>query len=165
MNASSSDLKPLCKIIGNARIVMLGEGQHFAAEPLEFRNRLFRYLVEDLGFNAIALESGVTEGRLVHDYVLGSPGEIHAVLSQGLSWTFDLLPQNKELISWMRGYNADPKHLHKLEFFGYDVSGSPTVLQATRNADTALNEAIRYLQSVDTIEADAINARLRSVIP
>lgn len=67
MNASSSDLKPLRRIIGNARIVMFGEGQHFAAEPLEFRNRLFKYLVEDLGFEAIALESGVTEGRLVHD--------------------------------------------------------------------------------------------------
>ncbi len=165
MNASSSDLKPLRRIIGNARIVMFGEGQHFAAEPLEFRNRLFKYLVEDLGFEAIALESGVTEGRLVHDYVLGTPGDLDAILSQGLSWSFDLLPQNKQLIAWMREYNADPKHSHKLEFFGYDVSGSPTVLQATRNADTALNEAIRYLQSVDSPAADAINSRLKSIIP
>jgi len=56
-------------MIGNSRIVAVSEAVHAARQPLEFRNRLIKYLVEEMGFTAIALESGVVEGRLLNDYV------------------------------------------------------------------------------------------------
>jgi erythromycin esterase len=62
------DLAPLQKMIGSARVVAVSEAGHDGAEPLLFRNRLLEYLVEELGFTAIAIESWVTEGQLVHDY-------------------------------------------------------------------------------------------------
>jgi erythromycin esterase len=163
MNAPMTDLKPLRKIIGNAKIVMLSEATHFGAEPLEFRNRLFGYLVEELGFNAIAIESGITESRVVHDYVQGGPGDLHSVVSDGFSWAFDLLPQNEELVRWMREYNADPRHARKIEFFGFDVPGSPTV--PAGSANIPLDGALRYLQLVDPAEAEAIATRLDRILP
>ena len=154
MNAPATDLLPLRNMISNANIVMFDEGQHFATEPLAFRNRLFKYLVEELGFTAIAIESGATEGRVVHDYSLGGPGDIASAL-----------PQNKELIAWMRDYNANPKHGQKVEVFGFDSPGSPSNISASRGADTALNETLHYLQKVDAPEAEALKARLGSVLP
>ena len=59
-------------MIGDKPLVALSEGIHFAAEPLEFRNRVLQYPVERKGFTAIAIESGVVEGRVVYDYVHGA---------------------------------------------------------------------------------------------
>lgn len=48
-------------MIGKARVVALGEPMHGAHEPMAFRNRLIRFVVEQMGFTAVALESGFTE--------------------------------------------------------------------------------------------------------
>jgi erythromycin esterase len=165
LSAPSKDLQPLRAVIGNKRFVLLGESQHFATEPLAFRNRLFKYLVEDLGFSAIAIESGVTESRVLNNYVLGGPGDLTSALSQGLSWTFDVLPQNAELIRWMRAYNADPRHVRKLQVYGIDVPGSLSNPTATRSADTALNEALRYLDQVDPQAMETIKGRVKPIVP
>src|SRR3954451_24192621 len=63
LDASTMDLVPIEKMIGDARIVGIGEFVHAGAEPLIFRNRLFKHLVEHKGFTAIGIESGIVEGR------------------------------------------------------------------------------------------------------
>jgi erythromycin esterase len=52
------DLRPLGDMVGSATVVALAEAVHGGAEPLDFRNRVFQYLVEEKGFTAIAIESG-----------------------------------------------------------------------------------------------------------
>jgi erythromycin esterase len=74
LDASTKELAPLDQMIGDAKIVGLSEGIHAGAEPLIFRNRVFKHLVERLGFNAIALESGIVESRLLNDYVTRGKG-------------------------------------------------------------------------------------------
>src|SRR5688572_7394080 len=70
------DLTAVGRMIGNATVVALSEGVHGGKEPLEFRNRLFQYLVQEKGFTAIAIEaSGIVEGRCLHDYVRSGAGD------------------------------------------------------------------------------------------
>jgi erythromycin esterase len=158
------DLAPLGKIVGTASVVALGEGVHGAAEPLEFRNRVFQYLVENKGFTAIAIESGIVEGRAVNEYVHGGPGDLSVVLAQGISWTMDRLPQNRELIRWLRHYNADPQHTRKLAFYGFDIPGSPCNPSANRGPETAIVDVLKYLARVDNAAAAGFHARLDSLI-
>lgn len=165
LDAPMADLAPLRAIVGNATLVALSEGVHAGAEPLEFRNRVFRYLVENLGFTAIAIESGLTEGRTVHDYVRTGQGDLARVLDDGLTWTFDNLPQNADLIRWIRDYNADPKHTRKLNFYGFDVPGSPGNPFANRKMRTALDDALVYLARVDAEAARHYHQRLDSLLP
>ncbi len=73
--ANFQDLLALKSMIGTARVVALGENIHGAHEPMASRNRLFRFLVQQMGFTAIALESGFTESRLVDSFVGGGPGD------------------------------------------------------------------------------------------
>ena len=137
-------------MIGDAKIVGLSEGIHAAAEPLIFRNRLFKHLVEQLGFKAIAIESGIVESRVLNDYVTQGKGDFDAVLRQGFSNGFDTFRQNGELIRWMREYNARlPPDAVKVQIFGLDVPGSPGNLDAARGPDTALRSALEYLRAVD----------------
>jgi erythromycin esterase len=160
----SEGLDTFGEMIGDATVVALGEGVHCAAEPLEFRNRVLEHLARTKSFTAIAIESGLVESRAVHDYVRGGPGGTDAALSQGLSWNFDRLPQNRQLIEWLRNSNADPRQVRKLNFYGFDVAGSPGNPQANRGIDTSLVEAQRYLQRVDATQAGTFSDRFAPAI-
>lgn len=162
--APPGDLRPLADSIGDAMLVALSEAVHGGAEPLEFRNRLFQYLVQEKGFTTIAIESGVVEGRKVHDYVNGAPGDLQSVVKEGISWTFDRFPQNRDLIRWMREYNADSHHPRKLSFYGFDVPGSPGNSEANRGLNTALLEALAYLARVDSPAAHAFQSKLEDPV-
>ena len=156
---ADGDLEPLRAIIGLSPVVSFGEGLHGAAEPLEFRNRLFRFLVETMGFTAIALESGITEGFLVNRYVLGGPGDLGEIVARGFTAGFDRMPQNVELVRWMREYNADAAHCRKVEFYGMDVPGSPDEMQGT------LFVALDYLGARDAALAGSLRARIEDLVP
>lgn len=162
--AELADLKPLRSMIGNATVVSFGEGVHGGAQPLEFRNLLFRYLVENLGFTAIAIESGITESDGVNQYVLGGPGDISKVVDQGFSWAFNTYPQETSLIQWMRDYNADPHHSRKIQFYGFDIPGSPTNPDARRGLRTGLEDALQYLNRVDPKAAVELRHRISSIL-
>jgi erythromycin esterase len=160
----STDLSPLGKVLGKATVVALSEGTHGAGEPLEFRNQVLRYLVEKQGFTAIAIESGTVEGQAVQDYVLGGPGSLDNVVSQGFSWTFHRMPQNRALVEWLRQYNADARHKRKVNFYGFDVPGSPGNPNANRGIPTAITAALTYLDRVDAAAAAGFHARLAPLL-
>jgi erythromycin esterase len=156
-----ADLQSLKKVIGKARVVALGEPAHGFHEPLAFRNRLFRFLAENCGFTAFALEGGLAESRLAADFVAGGPGtakEAAAKLSiAGPS------PENIELLEWMRKYNTDPAHQQKLKFYGMDMQliGFPG---DTIPSHVALDEALSYLEKVDSKEAAKVTAAVAPYI-
>lgn len=77
-------------------------------------------------------------------------GDLATTLAQGISWTFDRLPQNEALVRWIRSYNADPSHRRKINFYGFDVPGSPGNPAANRGLRTALDETLRSLDRVDS---------------
>ena len=154
------------RMIGDAKIVGLSEGIHAAAEPLIFRNRVFKHLVEHMGFNAVAIESGIVESRVLNDYVTQGKGEFDAVLRQGFSVGSDTFRQNGELIRWMREYNARlPPGVVKVQIFGLDVPGSPGNRDAARGPDTALQSALQYLRVVDPQAAVQMQSRIEAFLP
>ncbi|MEO8088846.1 MAG: erythromycin esterase family protein [Gemmatimonadales bacterium] len=158
----TGDLRRLGPVIGSARAVALGEPAHGAHEPLAFRNRLFRYLVEELGFTAIAIESGLPESRRVQDFVAGGPGDTKQVVRDNLTYGFGGFEENEELVRWIRDYNANPAHRRKVGFYGIDLSldgpGESTPTPA------ALEAAISYLLRVDPVSAQRLRARVQSFI-
>ena len=157
--SSADDLRAVKEIVGSARVVSLGEPAHGAHEALAFRNRLFRYLVEELGFTAIVLESGLAESRRIHDYVTGSPGDLAKVVSENLSWGFGGFRENADLVGWMLEYNADSAHQRKIRFYGMDLSlGGPSGSTPTA---APLDASLAYLDQVDSAEARRMRASLR----
>src|SRR5690606_29966942 len=83
-----ADYRVIAASLGTARVLALGEPVHGAHEPLALRSCLFRYLVEEQGFTAIALEAGLHESRRLHDYVAGGAGDVHEVARSGFTWGF-----------------------------------------------------------------------------
>ena len=162
----SYDLEPIGEMIGDARIVGLSESLHSAAEPVVFRNRLFKYLVEELDFKAIVLESGVTESKALNDYVIGLHHNLENSLLVGLSNRFDLFQGNRSLLEWIREHNDSlPIGQQKVQVFGMDVSGSPPGIVATRKPDAPLRDVLTYLNGVDFDSAEEFRNRIEPLLP
>jgi erythromycin esterase-like protein len=123
-----------------------GEALHGGEEILILRNRLFQRLVEVHGYSAIAIESSFPRANAVNEYVAGrGPLTYEAVKETGFSHNFGRLDANRELIEWMRHYNADPTHTIKLRFYGFD---SPTEMSGGDSPRQVLHFTLDYFASI-----------------
>jgi erythromycin esterase len=67
------DLKNFGAAIGDARYVVLGEKTHGEGNVFALKARLVRYLHEELGFNVLAMESGLYEGAKINSLRASNP--------------------------------------------------------------------------------------------
>ncbi|NJD51339.1 MAG: erythromycin esterase family protein [Candidatus Methanoperedens sp.] len=142
----------------SVELLGFGEALHGGKDILILRNRLFQRLVEAHGYTAIAIESSFPRARLVNEYVSGrGPASYEAVQETGFSHGFGRLDANRELVEWMRAFNADPTHPVKLRFYGFD---SPTEMTGTDSPHQVLHFVLDYLASIDSISGQEYRERI-----
>ncbi len=144
-----ADLEPLDQLIGEARVVALGESMHRVHEFLAVRHRLLRYLVERHGFTALAIESGFAEGLGVQRWISGDQGDAAEVARVGMTYHFGSCSESVSLLEDLR---ADGR----VRFFGLDVSASGA------GGPRPLDEAARLLDIVDPGYAEMVR---REILP
>src|SRR5215467_15883695 len=116
--------KLIASLDDSVELLGFGEALHGGKDILILRNRFFQRLIEEHGYSAIAIESSFPRACIVNEYVGGhGPESYEAVQDTGFSHGFGRLDANRELVQWMREYNADPSHRVKIQFYGFD---SPT---------------------------------------
>jgi erythromycin esterase len=149
----------MIKSLGSSvELLGFGEALHGGEDILILRNRLFQRLVQKHGYSAIAIESNFPRARVVNEYIAGrSPASYEAVQEAGFSHGFGRLDANRGLVEWIRGYNADPAHRIKLQFYGFD---SPTEMTGTDSPRQLLHFALDYFASVDSASAEEYRQRI-----
>jgi erythromycin esterase len=153
------DLRSLKAAIGQVRILALGESGHEIHEPLAFRNRLFKFLVNEMGFSAIAVETGFLEGCLVDDYIQGRGADLEAAVPNVFQWSAPKgFEENLNLIQWMRAYNAGATGGRKIRFYGIDLTGGRD--GKWPGARSALDAPLAYLDHADAARAGQIRRQL-----
>jgi erythromycin esterase len=160
-----AQLEALRGVVGGASAVALGEPAHGSPAPLELRNRIIRYLVERLGFTAIALETSFGESRAVYDFVAeGTHASLaRSVARENLTWGFGAFAENEQLISWLRDYNANPAHARKVHFYGIDLSGADDHGSFPR-ARASVDRSLEVLASVAPEQAGRIKAQVEPAL-
>jgi len=139
--------KLLASVGRPVELLGLGEALHGGEDILQLRNRLFMRLVEAHGYTAIAIESSFPRSRAVNEHIAGrGPASFDEVKSTGFSHGFGLLEANRELVEWMRQYNADPSHGAKLSFYGFD---GPMEMMYADSPGQVLHFVTDYLASID----------------
>src|SRR5437764_10969376 len=138
--------KVIASLGDSVELLGFGEALHGGEDILILRNRLFQRLVEVHGYSAIAIESSFPRAHLVNEYLAGrGPASYEAVQDTGFSHGFGRLNVNRELVEWMRHYNADPTQRINLQFYGFD---SPTEMTGSDSARQVLHFVLDYLASV-----------------
>ncbi|MFC1543667.1 erythromycin esterase family protein [Gemmatimonadota bacterium] len=131
-----ADLAPFGEMVGDARIVALGEGTHGTSEFFRMKHRLLEYLANEAGFTVFAIEANMPEAMRVNDYVLTGEGDPGRALAGMYFWTWNTR-EVLDMIEWMRGYNASGRG--RIEFWGFDMQypnvALQNVLEFVREAD------------------------------
>lgn len=139
------DLQPLKEIVGSARIVGLGESTHGTREFFQLKQRIFEFLVREMGFTVMGMETNMPEAFDLNHYVLTGEGDPVKALSNTHNWRYDT-EEVLELIRWMRNYNGNPANTRKVKFYGFDM----------RSSARAAKVVLSYLRRVDPNQASSL---------
>ncbi|WP_199435195.1 erythromycin esterase family protein [Qaidamihabitans albus] len=103
--APLDDLEPLRALVGDARVVAIGESAHHVREFYLLRHRLLRFLVERCGFTVYAFEAPYVASEAVDDWVRGGPGELAGLTGTATMALTDCREMH-DALRWLRAHNA-----------------------------------------------------------
>jgi erythromycin esterase-like protein len=143
----------LFDLIGNSRLVLIGEASHGTHEFYRTRAHITKRLIQEKGFTAVAAEADWPDAHRVNRYVSGRGEDKSA--AQALNnfrrfpaWMWrnsDVL----EFVTWLREYNDSlPRGARKAGFYGMDLysfhSSSRAVLQYLDRVDPEAARRARF---------------------
>jgi len=129
------DLEPLRRLVGDARVVSLGEATHGTREFFQMKHRILRFLVERMGFTSFAIEATWPEANRLDRYVRTGEGDPAVLLSGLYLWTWNT-DEVLEMIQWMRAHNQAGGNVG---FSGFDM----------QYPGMALANVARFVSTVD----------------
>ncbi|MFD0774173.1 erythromycin esterase family protein [Streptomonospora algeriensis] len=136
-DAPLDDLEPLRDIVGDARVVAVGEGAHFVREFTQTRKRVLRFLAERCGFTILAFEFGFSEAAALDRWLQGNGGDAELATIGGTTNA----GVNPQMVRWLRHHNRTSTH--PLRFAGLDTP------MAGGRVRPAVEPLADYLREVD----------------
>jgi erythromycin esterase len=151
----NGDLAPLRQILEGAQVVGLGETFHTSGGYYTMKHRVFRFLVEEMGFRAFGFENPWWHAERTGRYVATCQGTA-ADAMRGLFGVWQS-QETADLLEWMCAWNqAHPND--PLTFFGFDIqqpeADGPLLIDFLRGQGLAEDDprilGIRQCDSVET---------------
>ncbi|MDB5261044.1 MAG: protein-L-isoaspartate O-methyltransferase [Adhaeribacter sp.] len=144
---NEQDLDPLLKQIGNARYVLLGEASHGTAEFYTWRAAISRRLIQEKGFNLIAVEGDWPSAYKLNQYIrgtknLGSPAAALQYFNRWPTWMW-ANQEIADLATWLRQYNQNIGASQQVGFYGLDLYSMWESVDAIANDFVEADEATR----------------------
>lgn len=149
-----ADMQPLKKILGNARIVSLGEATHGTREFFQLKHRMLEFLATEMGFTIFSIEANMPEAYRLNDYVLNGNGDPAKLIEGMYFWTWNT-QEVLDMVRWMREFNKSGKG--RVQFTGFDMQ-TPNVAAGIVNDFASTAEpgyAVVVRQAID----QTMNAR------
>lgn len=137
---SASDLEGLRQLVGDARVVLLGDSRHDAREQWLLKHRLIEYLVKEMGFSVLAMEESLPCTSPLNACLLGERDDLNAALSEMGSWYIWDTDELLALMAALRTHNEDATSGPKVRVYGFDISDG---------ARRGVENALAFLGSVD----------------
>lgn len=142
----ASDYDGLLEQVGDRPIVLLGEASHGTREFYRMRAEITRRLIEEKGFEAVAVEADWPDAlrlnRYVHDDSDDALLEAFEDFQRFPQWMW----RNNEVrdfIAWLRQHNAEREPARQVGFHGLDL------YSLHRSAEAVID----YLEGVDPEQA------------
>ncbi|MBD0695378.1 erythromycin esterase family protein [Streptomyces sp. CBMA123] len=148
----ADDLAPLRRVLGEVRVVGLGESTHGTAEFFRLKHRLLEFLVRELDFGALAMEASAADAEAVDAYVRYGTGDPVAALDRLGFWTWKTY-EVLALVEWLREHNRALPEARRVRFVGIDPQ---------RSASSA-EELHAFLRQVAPERAAAVHDTLRAI--
>jgi erythromycin esterase-like protein len=148
------DYDGLLDLIGDRRLILIGEASHGTHEFYRERARITRRLIDERGFSVVAVEGDWPDAYRVNRYVMGMSTDADAETAlRGFRRFPAWMWRNRDVlqfVQWMRAHNdAQSQLAGKVRFYGLDLYSLRTSIEAV----------IEYLDRVDPAEANKARQR------
>ena len=154
-NFKLSDTAQINHIIGDARVIGIGESAHGSGSMIQLRGEIIKDLILHHGVKNIVLESMFWGTRDLNKYIKNEyiSDTFQAFVSMGVGpW---INAEMLGLLTWVREYNANKVDSQKVSLYGCDVWDLKKISMHFRNHPWVLanlsNEAIGTLDSIANI--------------
>ncbi len=117
-----NQLDPLIDYLGSAKFAGLGEATHGTAEFYQMKDKIFRALVMEKGFDAIIFELPWGNALVVNDFVTKGIGTAETSIDQTYFWVYDT-QETRVLAQWIHDYNSGLANDQQILFVGCDPQG------------------------------------------
>ena len=148
-------VEALEEIIGDARIVLIGESSHGTHEFYEARAEITKWLIEEKGFCAVAAEADWPDAYRVNRYArgLGNDGSATEALSgfeRFPAWMWRNVVV-RDFVDWLHAHNGRRRGEGERQtgFYGLDLY----------SLHRSMQEVITYLENVDPVAAQRARER------
>ena len=141
-----SDLQPLKKILGDARVVLLGEPSHGDGSVFLAKTRLIQFLHEEMGFDVLAFESGLYDCRRAWEALQGGEDPVTAV-RRGV---FGIWTRSEQVIPLMEYLGRRARTPRPLELAGFDSQFTGSACH-----DFLLSDLAAYLRRIGSPTPEA----------
>jgi erythromycin esterase-like protein len=125
ITGAADDYERLLELIGDARVVLLGEASHGTHEFYRERARLTQRLIAEKGFHAVAVEADWPDAYRVNRWVRGVGEDGSALEALGGFLRFPRwMWRNRdvlEFIQWMHRHNEAQPSDRRVGFYGLDL--------------------------------------------
>jgi erythromycin esterase-like protein len=134
LTGAPTDFDPLLDLIGDARLVLLGEASHGTHECYRIRAEITKRLIRERGFTAIAVEADWPDAYRINRYIRGRPGDNDATealagfvrFPQWMWRNADVL----DFVGWLRAHNEAAPDTVQVGFYGLDLYAMHTSMSA-----------------------------------
>ncbi|MEZ0357374.1 erythromycin esterase family protein [Mycobacterium sp. SA01] len=143
------------EMVGDARVVLIGESSHGTREFYEARAEITKWLIEEKGFCAVAVEADWPDAYRVNRYVRGRGDDDTA---ESALKGFERFPawmwRNttvRDFTAWLHAHNTQCRNDGRREagFYGLDLY----------SLHRSMQEVIDYLDNVDPVAAQRARER------
>ncbi len=140
------DLQPLKKILGDARVVLLGEPTHGDGAVFLAKTRLIQFLHEEMGFDVLAFESGLYDCRRAWEALQAGEDPVTAV-RRGV---FGIWTRSEQVIPLMDYLGRRARTQRPLELAGFDSQ-----FTASASKDFLVSDLAAYLRRIGSPAPEA----------
>ncbi|MBL1409029.1 erythromycin esterase family protein [Sphingobacterium faecale] len=113
----TKDLKVLDRLVGNSKVVALGEVTHGSSEIFKMKNRIVQYLARNKDFDIFSIEANMPESYKLNDYIVKGEGDPRKLIAGMYFWTWNT-EEVLNMVEWMHKFNQ-PKQ--RITFTGFDM--------------------------------------------
>lgn len=146
LGGNGRDYDPLLHMVGDRAFVLLGEASHGTHEFYAMRAEITRRLIDEMGFDAVAVEADWPDAYRLNRFVCGAGDstldEAFGDFQRFPTWMW----RNQDVrafIQWLHANNDNNPEQSRVGFYGLDL------YSLYRSADAVID----YLESVDPDQA------------
>jgi erythromycin esterase-like protein len=156
LTGDAGDYDALMDLVGDARFVLIGEASHGTHEFYHERAEITKRLIQEKGFNAVAVEADWPDAYRVNCYVRGRGGDRTPDEALGSFQRYPLWMWRNtvvhDFVGWLRAHNEQRSGGQaEVGFYGVDLyslySSAEAVLKYLEGVDPEAAQRARYRYS------------------